>query len=184
MPATLVLNADYTPLSIIPISSISWKDAIKISFLGHANPIEYYDDWFVHSPSTELAVPSVMISETYIKKKSGVRFSRTNLLIRDNFTCQYCSKKLSSVDLTVDHVIPRVKGGKTKWENIVCACYVCNSIKGHKTKMVPNKKPIKPEYWQLLENARKMPIKIPSDIWIKYIGWDENLITIVKPDRN
>jgi hypothetical protein len=184
MPATLVLNADYSPLSIIPISSISWKDAIKISFLGHATPVEYYDDWSVSSPSTVLPVPAVMISETYIKKKHGVRFSRTNMLIRDNFTCQYCAKKLNSFDLTVDHVIPRVKGGKTKWENIVCSCYVCNSIKGHKTKMKPAKMPVKPEYWQLLDNARKMPIKIPSETWIKYLGWNESLITVVKPDRN
>jgi 5-methylcytosine-specific restriction endonuclease McrA len=184
MPATLILNADYTPLSIIPISAISWKDAIKISFLGHATPIEYYDDWFVRSPSVELPVPSVMISEKYIKKKTSIRYSRTNLLIRDNFTCQYCEKKLNSFDLTVDHVIPRVKGGKTKWENIVCACYTCNTIKGHKTKMKPIKPPTKPEYWQLLDSARKMPIKVPTESWIKYLGWDEKLVTIVKPEQN
>jgi 5-methylcytosine-specific restriction endonuclease McrA len=184
MPSTLVLNADYTPLSIIPISSISWKDAIKISFLGHAQPVEYYEDWMINSPSISLMVPSVLISETYIKKKHGVRFSRTNLLIRDNFTCQYCEKKLNSFDLTVDHVIPRVKGGKTKWENIVCACYTCNTIKGHRNKMKPIKIPVKPEYWHLLDNARKMPIKIPSETWLKYLGWNESLVTVIKPDRN
>jgi 5-methylcytosine-specific restriction endonuclease McrA len=184
MGSTLVLNADYSPLSIIPISSISWKDAIKITFLGNARPVEFYETWTVRSPSTELSVPSVLISETYIKKKHGVRFSRTNLLIRDNFTCQYCEKKLNAMDLTVDHVVPRVRGGKTKWENIVCACYTCNTIKGHRTKMKPIKNPVKPEYWQLLENARKIPIKIPSDTWVKYLGWDEKLITIVHPDTN
>jgi len=183
MASTLVLNADYTPLSIIPISSISWKDAIKISFLGHANAIEYYDDWEVRSPSVALQVPCVMVSETYIKKKNHVRFSRTNLLIRDNFTCQYCQEKLNSFDLTIDHVIPRVKGGKTTWENIVCACYVCNSIKGHRSKMKPIKNPVKPDYYQLLENARKMPIRIPSEKWIKYLGWDENLVTVTHQER-
>jgi 5-methylcytosine-specific restriction endonuclease McrA len=125
-----------------------------------------------------------MISETYIKKKHGVRFSRTNLLIRDDFTCQYCSSRLNTWDLTIDHVIPRVRGGKTKWENVVCACYTCNTIKGHRTKMKPNKPPVKPEYWHLLENARKMPIRIPSETWIKYLGWSEDLITVVPPDRN
>lgn len=184
MGSTLVLNADYTPLSIIPISSISWRDAIKISFLGHANPIEYYDDWQVHSPSISLAVPSVMVSENFIKKKQSVRFSRTNLLIRDNFTCQYCEKKLNSFDLTIDHVIPRVKGGKTKWENIVCACYTCNTIKGHRSKMKPIKHPIKPDYYQLLDNARKMPIKIPTEQWLQYLGWDSSLVTIVNPNRH
>jgi 5-methylcytosine-specific restriction endonuclease McrA len=184
MPATLVLNADYTPLSIIPISSISWKDAIKISFLGHATPVELYDDWLVHSPSTSMPVPAVIISNVFIKKKHGVRFSRTNLLIRDNFTCQYCNKTLVSHDLTIDHVIPRVKGGKTKWENVVCACYVCNSIKGHKSAMKPRKTPVKPDYYQLLENARKMPIQIPTEKWLTYLSWDEKLVTISPPDRN
>lgn len=184
MPATLVLNADYTPLSIIPISSISWKDAIKISFLGHAEPVEFYDDWTVNSPSTSLPVPAVIVSSTFIKKKHSVRFSRTNLLIRDNFTCQYCDKTLGAHDLTIDHVIPRVKGGTTKWENVACACYVCNSIKGHKSHMKPRKVPVKPDYYQLLDNAKKMKIKIPSDTWLQYLGWDENLITISPPDRN
>jgi len=184
MPATLVLNADYNPLSIIPISSISWKDAIKISFLGHAKPVEFYDNWMVHSPSTSMPVPAVIISSVFIKKKHGVRFSRTNLLIRDNFTCQYCDKTLGSHDLTIDHVIPRVKGGKTKWENVVCACYVCNSIKGHKSTMKPKKVPVKPDYYQLLDNARKMPIRVPSEKWLQYLNWDPRLVTVVEPDRN
>lgn len=184
MPATLVLNADYAPLSIIPISSISWKDAIKISFLGHARAVEFYDDWVVHSPSTSMPVPAVIISSTYIKKKNGVRFSRTNLLIRDNFTCQYCDKTLGSHDLTIDHVIPRVKGGKTRWDNVVCSCYVCNSIKGHKNHMKPKKAAVKPDYYQLLENARKMHITIPTEKWLQYLNWNESLVTISPPNRN
>jgi len=184
MASTLVLNADYSPLSIIPISSISWKDAIRILFLGHAKPVEYYDKWQVHSPSISLNVPSVMISETYIKKKRGVRFSRFNLLLRDGFTCQYCNKRLDIIDLTIDHVIPRSRGGATKWENIVCSCYVCNTDKGHKTSIKPIKKPIKPDYYQLLDNARTLPIKIPSETWNKYLGWDESLVTVVGTDTN
>jgi 5-methylcytosine-specific restriction endonuclease McrA len=184
MASTLVLNADYTPLSIIPISSISWKDAIKISFLGHARTVEYYENWQIHSPSTTVDVPAVMVSETYIKKKHGVRFSRFNLLLRDGFTCQYCNERLDLSDLTVDHVIPRSRGGTTRWENIVCACYSCNTIKGHKTHMKPIKRPVKPDYYQLLDSARKLPIKIPSETWIKYLGWDSALITLVPPNHN
>ena len=184
MSATLVLNSDYTPLSILPISSISWKDAIKISFTGHAKPVEFYKNWVVRSPSISMEVPSVIVSSFYVKKKHGVRFSRNNLLIRDNFTCQYCNENLNPSDLTIDHVIPRVKGGKTKWENVVCACYTCNSIKGHKNHMKPKKIPAKPDYYQLLDNARKIPIKVPDDSWIQYLGWNENLITVISPDRN
>lgn len=183
MNPTLVLNANYSPLSLIPISSISWKDAIKVAFLGHAKPIEYYDDWLVRSPTTSFRVPAVIISSTYIKKKNGVRFSRNNLLIRDNFTCQYCDKTLNSHDLTIDHVIPRVRGGKTRWDNVVCACYVCNSIKGHRSNMKPRSQPVKPDYYRLLDNAKKMPMKVPSDKWLPYLNWDPGLITVTAPDR-
>jgi len=124
-----------------------------------------------------------MISETYIKKKHGVRFSRFNLLLRDHFTCQYCSKKLNIMDLTVDHVIPRARGGTTSWGNIVCCCYICNTIKGHKTNMRPIKVPHKPDYYELLDSARKIPIKVPSETWIKYLNWDESLISVVKPNH-
>lgn len=183
MAATLVLNADYSPLSLIPISSVSWRDSIKILFLGNAKLIESYDDWHVHSPSLTLPVPAVIASSEYIKKKPMIRFSRNNLLIRDNFTCQYCGVALTASDLTIDHVIPRVKGGQTKWDNVVCACYVCNSIKGHKSAMRPKKKPMKPDYFNLIDNVKKLPIKVPSEKWIPYLSWDKNLVTIVKPDR-
>lgn len=182
--ATLILNADYSPLSVVPISTISWKDAIKLKFLGHALVVEEYDDWTVHSPSMTIPVPSVMVSETYIKTKQHVKFSRANLLVRDNFTCQYCQKPLELKELTVDHVIPRVRGGKTSWCNLVSACYVCNTIKGHKQHMKPKQKPYKPDYYQLVNNARKVPITIPDAKWIPYLGWDSKLITIRPPSKN
>jgi len=183
MGHTLILNADYSPLSFLPISSISWKDAIKIKFLGHARVVEEYSDWVVHSPSLEICVPSVMISESYIKTKQFVRFSRNNLLVRDNFTCQYCSKHLEPKELTVDHVVPRVRGGTTRWDNIVAACYVCNTIKGHKQHMKPMVKPYKPDYHQLVNNAKKLCVTVPDETWLPYLGWDRNLITIQPPDK-
>lgn len=183
MGTTLILNADYSPLSLIPISSISWKDAIKIKFLGHARVIEEYPDWSVHSPTTSISVPSVMVSETYIRTKQHVRFSRTNLLIRDNFTCQYCDKHLEKDDLTVDHVVPRVRGGTTRWDNVVAACYVCNAIKGHKQNMKPRVKPQRPDYHQLVHNVKKLRIVIPDERWLPYLGWDEKLVTIQPPNK-
>lgn len=183
MGHTLVLNANYTPLNVMPISSINWKDAIKVKYLGGAKVLNEYEDWEVHSPSTTIRVPSVMISENYIKTKHVVRFSRINLLIRDNFTCQYCDKHLEPRDLTVDHVIPRVRGGTTRWENIVAACYVCNAIKGHKQSMKPRTKPQKPDYFQLVNNAKKLPITIPDESWVPYLQWDSNLITISPPHK-
>jgi len=183
MMSTLILNADYSPLNVVPISSISWKDAIKVKFLGHARVVEEYSDWSVHSPSIEIRVPSVMISETYIKTKQYVKFSRANLLIRDNFTCQYCSKGLEYRELTVDHVVPRVRGGTTRWENIVAACYICNTIKGHKQHMKPKNKPYKPDYHQLVNNAKKQKIIVPTESWLTYLNWPEDLVEIQRPSK-
>ena len=183
MSATLIMNSDFTPLSIIPLSTASWKEAIRISFLGHAKTLEYYDEWEVHSPRITMKVPSVMISSTFVKKKNFVRFTRQNLLIRDNFECQYCGIHLTNNTLTVDHVIPRVRGGKTKWENITCACKKCNSDKGHKSEMKPRIPAYRPDYYDLVTNARKTAIVVPDTKWIDYLGWDPQLVTVRPPDK-
>lgn len=184
MGHTLVLNADYTPLSIIPISSINWKDSIKMCWLENVKAVDYYKDWIVRSPSTELNVPSVVVSKKYNKKKVNVRFSRQTLLLRDNFCCQYCYDQLTIKDMTIDHVIPRARGGITRWDNVVASCYSCNSIKGNKTMMKPTIKPFKPDHYSLITNAKKLPIEVPDESWIPYVGWDKSLITIRKPQKN
>ena len=183
MSPTLVLNNDFTPLSVIPIHTVNWKEAIRMSFLGQCDTVESYADWVVHSPSRSMLVPSILVSNTYVKKKQVIRFTRNNLLIRDNFRCQYCGTGLTKDSLTVDHVVPRVRGGKTKWENIACACQKCNSEKGHKTNMKPMQVPYKPDYYNLLANAKKLPIVIPDPVWIQYLDWDPNLVKIQVPNK-
>jgi 5-methylcytosine-specific restriction endonuclease McrA len=131
-----------------------------------------------------MKVPSVIVSRKFVKKKTAVRFSRQTLLLRDNFSCQYCSDHLGTNTVTIDHVIPRVRGGITRWDNVVSSCYACNSSKGHRTSIKPFVKPVKPDYHTLLNNARKVPIEIPDESWIPYLGWDESLITIVRPNKN
>ena len=174
--STLVLNADYTPLSCIPISSVGWKDAIKMSWLETVDIIETYKHWEVHSPSMTLKVPSVVVNRKFMKKKTSIRFSRATLLLRDNFACQYCHDQLTLSQMTIDHVVPRVRGGTTRWDNVVSACYSCNSIKGHRMVMKPGIKPDKPDYHALLSNARRLPIEVPDESWITYLGWPEHLV--------
>jgi 5-methylcytosine-specific restriction endonuclease McrA len=183
MSNTLVLNADYSPLSIIPISTINWKEAVKLSFLGSAKVLEEYSDWVVRSPSISMHVPSVMVSSEYIKKKHYVRFSRYNLMLRDNFTCQYCHKVFPMQELTIDHVVPRARGGVTSWTNCVASCYQDNLIKGHRTNMKPKNKPHRPDYYELLNNARLLPIIVADKAWIQYLQWDESLVTIKPPNK-
>ena len=184
MSHTLVLNSDFTPLSVIPISTITWNEAIKITYLGHADTVELYEHWKVHSPRISLAVPSVLVSRTYIKKSQYVRFTRRNLLIRDGFSCQYCGTHLDNNTLTIDHVIPRMRGGKTHWANVVCSCFKCNALKGSKSHMSPMRSPFKPDYYQLLHNVQKTPIIIPDSKWNFYLGWDPDLVTVQIPKKN
>jgi len=122
----LVLNANYSPMTVCTA-----KRAISLYFLNKIDVLSNYNEK-VHSPSTSLDLPSIIKIKTYIKNNSmTVEISRKNVLVRDNYTCQYCKKKSKS--LTVDHVVPKFRGGQDSWENLVAACKNCNQIKGEHT---------------------------------------------------
>ena len=94
--------------------------------------IEKYDEK-IHSPSISFNLPSVIKIRDYIRHNDmAVEISRKNILIRDDHSCQYCGTKMTS-HLTVDHVLPRFRGGKDIWENLVTACKPCNQKKGNRT---------------------------------------------------
>jgi 5-methylcytosine-specific restriction endonuclease McrA len=122
----LVLNADYRPLSYYPLSLWPWQEAVKAVWLDRVQIVAEYDT-VVRSPSTEIRIPSVVVLRDYIKPQKRVAFTRFNLFLRDEFSCQYCGAK---GDLTFDHVVPRARGGVTSWENVVAACSRCNLRKG------------------------------------------------------
>ena len=180
MSDTLVLNADGMPLSIVPLSTLTWQEAIKLIFVDRVDVLEHYEDWKVNSPSVSFKVPSVVILRDYIRVDRSVKFSRQNLLLRDNYTCQYCDMNASHDHslLTADHVIPRYHGGKTNWDNIVAACQSCNLEKAHFMKMKPKIPPRKPTYYELVNKARKFPIHIPHAIWADFLGWPPELVRI------
>jgi 5-methylcytosine-specific restriction endonuclease McrA len=175
---TLILNQDYTPLSLIPVSNYIWQDSMKAWFNDEARPVEYYSEWNVRSSRQSWPVPSVMVCNKYVKKKNNVRYSRYNLLLRDHFRCQYCLCDLDLHTVTVDHVVPRVKGGTTRWENVVSSCTRCNSTKGHRTVLKPRTKPIKPDYYGLVSVACQRPMMIPHKSWTPYLPWPPELLTV------
>ena len=127
----LVLNADFQPLSYYPLSLYSWQDAIKSVFLKRVSVIERYDQ-LVSSPSISFKLPSVIALKDYVMPQRKPAFTRFNVFLRDNFTCQYCAKKYTANDLTFDHLVPRCLHGKTTWQNVVSACTTCNLKKGRK----------------------------------------------------
>ena len=171
----LVLNADFRPLSYYPLSLWPWQDVIKAVFLDRVDVVSTYDQ-VVHSPSFEMKLPSVVALKSYIAQDRPPAFTRFNLFLRDGFCCQYCHR---SDDLTFDHVIPRSRGGRTTWENIVTACARCNLQKGGRTPneahMHPRHRPRRPSAYELQDRGRKFPPHHLHESWLDYLYWDIEL---------
>jgi len=172
---TLVLNADYRPLSYYPLSLWSWQDAIKAVFMDRVNIVSEYD-FTVRSPSFEMRLPSVVSLKTYIRPARNPAFTRFNVFLRDRFECQYCG---SPDDLTFDHLMPRSKGGQTEWENVLAACSPCNLRKGNKrceeVAMFPRQHPYRPTVQDLHNNGRLFPPNYLHDSWMDFLYWDAEL---------
>jgi 5-methylcytosine-specific restriction endonuclease McrA len=137
--------------------------------LEKATVLDFYEDWIVHSANWETQVPAVMILREYEKRKTAIRYSKHNVFLRDGYTCQYCGDDVSKKTATLDHVLPVSHGGKTTFENTVCACATCNANKGNNKKIVPTHKPVKPTYFQLVDKRKKMQWDIQHPSWANYL---------------
>lgn len=128
MEQTLVLDQGYQPHRVV-----SWQRAIVLVFGGKVEVVETYDI-DVRGPSLSVKMPAVvrLVGRTR-RPARRVRFSRMNVALRDDFTCQYCRTRLPLSRLTFDHVVPRSQGGRASWQNIVMACTPCNARKADRT---------------------------------------------------
>lgn len=140
--SVLVLNQNYEPLNVC-----NEKRAIVLVSRGKAEILEHGRGIF-RSPSQTLQLPSVIRLVYLIKRpRPQAHLSRREIFLRDNYTCQYCG--LRGKDLTIDHVIPRHRGGKHTWDNLVSACRPCNHRKGGKTleeaRMFPRRPAVQPK---------------------------------------
>ena len=171
----LVLNADYRPLSYYPLSLWPWQDAVKAVFLDRVAIVAEYDA-VVRSQRSELRIPSVVVLKDYVRPVKTVAFTRFNLFLRDEFRCQYCG---SPHDLTFDHVIPRVRGGRTTWENVVAACSPCNLRKGSRSLKASGLRlavaPRQPSAEEMHNRGRRFPPNHRHDSWLDYLYWDTEL---------
>ena len=174
----LVLNADYRPLSYFPLSLWSWQDTVKAVFLERVDILSEYDRT-VHSPTFQMRLPSVIALRDYIATSRYPAFTRFNVFLRDSFRCQYCAMRKPTPDLTFDHVVPRARGGRTSWDNVVTACGHCNMRKGSRLPnqcgMHPMKAPWRPQSFELQENGRAFPPNYLHDSWRDYLYWDSEL---------
>ncbi len=172
---SLVLNADFRPLSYYPLSLWSWQEAIKAVWLERVNIVSEYERE-IRSPSFCMRLPSVVSLKDYVQPAKYPAFTRFNVFLRDRFQCQYCGSK---EDLTFDHVSPRSKGGRTTWDNVVAACAPCNLRKGNRLpreiKMYPQQAPYQPSVHDLHNNGRAFPPNYLHDSWLDYLYWDIEL---------
>ena len=153
-----------------PYRVISWERAIVLSYLGKVEVLEEYDE-YVPAPSITLRTPAVVrLTKARVPTQNKVRFSRINVLLRDGFRCQYCGAKRPASELNYDHVLPRVRGGRTIWENIVTSCYACNDRKGSRTPveagMTLLRRPVTPKSLPLPPVIR--PGTIVPEVWRDY----------------
>ena len=185
MSDVLVLNSCGNPLSLMPLSIVTWQVAIRLLTLDKVKSVKDYDDWVVRSPSVTLNVPSIVICTEYIRWNRRVKYSRGNVLMRDGYRCQlqttYKCKQNNGKghkigELTLDHVVPRSHGGKTSWANVTTACSECNSKKGSDITVIPRTAPTKPSYYELIAKRHKLPITIRDLEWKDYLAWNDDLI--------
>lgn len=171
----LVLNADYCPLSYYPLSLWCWEDVVKAVVQDRVDVVSTYDK-VVRSPTTEIRLPSVVSLKAYVEQDRNPAFTRFNVFLRDGFVCQYCG---SGHDLTFDHVVPRSRGGRTTWENILTACAACNLRKGGRTPeeagMPPRRAAYRPNAWELQAAGRRFPPHHLHESWLDYLYWDIEL---------
>ncbi len=150
MHRVLVLNATFEPLN-----TVSMPRAVSLLLAEKAEIVEAAEA-HLRSQSLSLPMPLVIRLVTYVRipRMLPLGVTRRGVLKRDNFTCQYCGRCQSPFELTLDHVLPRSRGGKNTWENVVAACKPCNHRKGNRTPAEAHlrllRPPFRPRYLALV----------------------------------
>lgn len=155
MSRTLMLNVGYEPIRMV-----SWQRAICLIFSSKAEIVAEYEQC-ARTVTASYPLPSVIRLNQYVRPAwtSSVRLNRKNILLRDNYRCQYCNKLCKGADATIDHVLPRSRGGASSWENLVTSCSSCNSKKGNhlpEEKQMPlRRQPRRPRLHEIFRNSQR-----------------------------
>ena len=145
----LVLNQDFRPISVCSI-----QRAFVLVFMNKVEMVTPFNGNKFHTVDNSYHIPAVVRLQQYISVPyRGVELTRINIFKRDGHVCQYCGSKL---DLSIDHVLPRSRGGGSNWKNLITACKPCNARKGDNTpeeaSMPLNQLPFKPSYLMFLRD--------------------------------
>lgn len=163
--SVLVLNQNYEPLNVCNV-----RRAIVLVIDGKAEVLETHAS-FVSSPSRSFSSPSVIRMVYLIRRpRPRVKLTRREVFIRDHYTCQYCGRQAH--DLTIDHVVPKSRGGVHAWENLVSACKSCNHRKGGKSlreaRMALRTPPAEPRAGRYYTIERRLDGRV-VDTWSKFL---------------
>lgn len=164
---TLVLNATSEVMKIV-----DWKRAVTWFFLNKIDIIEEYENNIL-TPSLKMKIPSVVKFKNLIKQRHRpVKFTKINIYIRDKYCCQYCAKKMAPKMATLDHLLPRSRGGKSSWLNCVACCKKCNTKKADQTPQEANmkltKEPWLPSQREVLSMFIESNVVIIPNEWKNY----------------
>lgn len=158
----LILNADYSPIMVSTV-----QRAFILMYLNKTELVEKANGYKLRSVNAQFPMPAVIKLNNYVNVPyKKVALTRQNVFKRDNFKCQYCERK---DQLTLDHVIPKAKGGKSTWENLITACNRCNARKGDQTSkdagMPLITQPFRPTYNSFIKNSSGYV----CDEWLPYL---------------
>ena len=193
----LVLNRLYTAIRVISARRafvMLCKDVAEVISVEEGRYLNYdFESWtevaalqrqfepdahaWIRTPRLEIAVPKIIRLLGYDRlPRQQVKLNRRNLYARDANQCQYCG---SRDELTFDHLIPRSRGGRTTWQNVVAACAPCNLRKGGRLAraagMTPRRAPVQPSAHRLQENGRQFPPNFLHQSWRDFLYWDTEL---------
>lgn len=188
---TLVLNKGWTPISIMPVKKAITKVMRDLARIVDPDDYQLYtfEDWmnlpvkegdlFISTYHSKVRVPEIIVLQEYEKlPQREVKLSRRNLLIRDNYTCQYTGKRITMDTATMDHVIPRSKGGGSTWENLVMCCLDINAKKADRTPDEAGlrllKKPERPKWNPVYARFARLASSAVPPSWSKFIKVDGN----------
>jgi len=128
MDSVIVLNSDYSFMC-----NVDWKRSIVLLYQGKAETVKETDK-VIHNynKTCSFIVPRIIRLIRYVTQvfKNKIPYSKGNIFLRDNYTCQYCGEVMAKKDCTIDHVVPKANGGRSSWENCVTSCKLCNNYKG------------------------------------------------------
>ncbi len=185
----LALNRNYVAVHVLTVPrafSLLWKGTAEVVNVEQDQYLSYdFDGWreiselkaeleeredtddWIRSVQFEIQVPKIIRLLRYDRvPRNSVKFNRRNIFLRDGHCCQYCRKRFPRQQLSLDHVMPRSRGGGDSWENVVCACLACNVRKGgrtpHEAGMALNVPPVRPKRSPLISRQMTEP---------KYESW-------------